>query len=263
MTFSEILDRVGSMGRFQFLHVAILGLPILNMANHNLLQIFTAATPVHHCRPPPNASTGPWVLPMGPNGKPERCLRFVHPPNASLPNETQRATEPCLDGWVYNSTKDSIVTEWDLVCNSNKLKEMAQSIFMAGILIGGLVLGDLSDRCGMGAYPDACHHVDSTRVLLHLWPVHSARPGLRHPPVALAAVNCVHSLLHLLPIILVDTRVHTLVGLVWKVLKGPEDTPAGGCLQWQEGRGRKALLGGAQTQPAEGDRLGQGQVHRK
>ncbi|PNI45468.1 SLC22A8 isoform 4, partial [Pan troglodytes] len=57
-------------------------------------------------------------------------------------------TEPCLDGWVYNSTKDSIVTEWDLVCNSNKLKEMAQSIFMAGILIGGLVLGDLSDRFG-------------------------------------------------------------------------------------------------------------------
>ncbi|PNI45467.1 SLC22A8 isoform 6 [Pan troglodytes] len=148
MTFSEILDRVGSMGRFQFLHVAILGLPILNMANHNLLQIFTAATPVHHCRPPHNASTGPWVLPMGPNGKPERCLRFVHPPNASLPNDTQRATEPCLDGWVYNSTKDSIVTEWDLVCNSNKLKEMAQSIFMAGILIGGLVLGDLSDRFG-------------------------------------------------------------------------------------------------------------------
>ncbi|XP_045411844.1 solute carrier family 22 member 8 isoform X3 [Lemur catta] len=37
---------------------------------------------------------------------------------------------------------------WDLVCNSNKMKEMAQSIFMAGILIGGLVLGDLSDRFG-------------------------------------------------------------------------------------------------------------------
>ncbi|XP_075857916.1 organic anion transporter 3 isoform X2 [Microcebus murinus] len=148
MTFSEILDRVGSMGPFQFLHVAILSIPILNMANHNLLQIFTAATPPHHCRPPPNASAGPWVLPMGPNGKPERCLRFVHLPNASLPNDTQRATEPCLDGWVYNSTGDTIVTEWDLVCNSNKMKEMAQSIFMAGILIGGLVLGDLSDRFG-------------------------------------------------------------------------------------------------------------------
>uniref|UniRef100_A0A8C9AQP8 Solute carrier family 22 member 8 n=1 Tax=Prolemur simus TaxID=1328070 RepID=A0A8C9AQP8_PROSS len=148
MTFSEILDRVGSMGPFQFLHMVILSIPIFNLANHNLLQIFTATTPDHHCHPPPNASAGPWVLPVGPDGNPEKCLRFVHPPNASLPNDTQRATEPCLDGWVYNSTRDTIVTEWDLVCNSNKMKEMAQSIFMAGILIGGLVLGDLSDRFG-------------------------------------------------------------------------------------------------------------------
>ncbi|KAM5185444.1 organic anion transporter 3 [Callospermophilus lateralis] len=148
MTFPEILDRVGSMGPFQYLHVTLLALPILGMANHNLLQIFTATTPAHHCRPPPNTSAGPWVLPMGPNGEPEKCLRFVHLPNTSLPNDTQGATEPCLDGWVYNTTRDTIVTEWNLVCSSGKLKEMAQSIFMAGILIGGLVLGELSDRFG-------------------------------------------------------------------------------------------------------------------
>lgn len=148
MTFSEILDRVGSMGPFQYLHVTLLALPILGMANHNLLQIFTATTPAHHCRPPPNASAGPWVLPLDSNGKPEKCLRFVHPPNGSLSNDTQGATEPCLDGWVYNNTRDTIVTEWDLVCNSNKLKEMAQSVFMAGILIGGPVFGELSDRFG-------------------------------------------------------------------------------------------------------------------
>ncbi|XP_070344143.1 organic anion transporter 3 isoform X2 [Equus asinus] len=148
MTFSELIDRVGSKGPFQLLHVVLLGLPVFGIANHNLLQIFTASTPEHHCRPPPNASAGPWVLPMGLNGKPETCLRFVYPSNASLPNDTQGATEPCLDGWAYVSTRDSIVTEWDLVCNSNKLKEMAQSIFMAGILVGGILLGDLSDRFG-------------------------------------------------------------------------------------------------------------------
>ncbi|XP_004682753.1 PREDICTED: solute carrier family 22 member 8 [Condylura cristata] len=149
MTFTELVDRVGSNGPFQILNMVLLGLPILGMANHNLLQIFTAVTPTHHCRPPPNASAGPWVLPTSPNGKPEPCLRFVYPPNASLSNSTQVATERCLDGWVYNiSASHSIVTEWDLVCSSNKLKEMAQSIFMAGILVGGLVLGDLSDRFG-------------------------------------------------------------------------------------------------------------------
>lgn len=112
MAFSELMDRVGSKGPFQFLNMVLLGLPVFGLANHYLLQIFTAATPAHHCRPPPNASTGPWVLPKGPNGKPEMCLRFIYPPNASLPNDTQGATEPCLDGWAYDlSTTDSIVTE--------------------------------------------------------------------------------------------------------------------------------------------------------
>ncbi|XP_006156612.1 solute carrier family 22 member 8 [Tupaia chinensis] len=148
MTFYEILDRVGSMGPFQFLCLTLLSLPILGMANHHLLQIFTAMTPVHYCRPPPNASAGPWVLPIDPNGKPEKCLRFVHLTNTSLLNGTQGATEPCLDGWIYNSTQDSIVTEWDLVCDSRKLKQLAQSLYMAGLLIGGLVLGYLSDRFG-------------------------------------------------------------------------------------------------------------------
>ncbi|XP_054426621.1 organic anion transporter 3 [Pteronotus mesoamericanus] len=149
MTFSKIVDSVNSQGPFQCIILVLLGLPILGMANHNLLQIFTAITPAHHCRPPRNASAGSWVLPMGLNGKPEQCLRFVYLPNASLPNETQGATEPCLDGWAYNiSAGDSIVTEWDLVCGSHKLKEMAQSMFMAGTLIGGILLGSLSDRFG-------------------------------------------------------------------------------------------------------------------
>ncbi|XP_027974225.1 solute carrier family 22 member 8 [Eumetopias jubatus] len=149
MAFSELMDRVGSKGPFQFLNTILLSLPILGLANHYLLQIFTATTPDHHCRPPPNASTGPWVLPKGLNGKAEKCLRFIDPPNATVPNDTQGATEPCLDGWAYDlSTADSIVTEWDLVCESRRLKEVAQSVFMAGTLIGGIVLGDLSDRFG-------------------------------------------------------------------------------------------------------------------
>ncbi|KAM5248340.1 organic anion transporter 3 [Ctenodactylus gundi] len=148
MTFVELLDRVGSMGPFQYLHVTLLALPIFGMANHNLLQIFTATTPAHHCRPPPNASIGSWTPLMGPTGKPEHCIRLVYPSNTSLLNGTQRATEPCLDGWVYSSIRDTIVTEWDLVCDSSNLKEMAQSVYMAGILIGGIVLGELSDRFG-------------------------------------------------------------------------------------------------------------------
>ncbi|XP_047549263.1 organic anion transporter 3 isoform X1 [Lutra lutra] len=154
MAFSELMDRVGSKGTFQFLNMVLLGLPVLGLANHYLPQIFTAATPPHHCRLPPNASAGPWGLPKGLDGKPETCLRFIYPPNTSLPNNTQGATEPCLNGWVYDlHTVDSIVTEWDLVCDSRRLKEVAQSVFMAGILTGGIVLGDLSDSSRFGRKP--------------------------------------------------------------------------------------------------------------
>lgn len=42
----------------------------------------------------------------------------------------------------------------------------------------------------------------------------------------------------------VGTRVHTLAGSIWKILKGPEDTPKGGYLQWQERGREKAHRGG-------------------
>ncbi|XP_019501074.1 PREDICTED: solute carrier family 22 member 8 [Hipposideros armiger] len=148
MTFSKLIDNVNSKGPFQFLVTALLAIPILGMANHYLLQIFTAATPAHHCRPPPNASAGPWLLPTGLNGKPEPCLRFIYPPNASLPNDTQGATEPCLDGWVYNiSTRDSIVTEWSLSCNTRKLPPTSK-IFFLGLIRGGIPSSPLSCRFG-------------------------------------------------------------------------------------------------------------------
>ncbi|XP_020823832.1 organic anion transporter 3-like isoform X2 [Phascolarctos cinereus] len=158
MTFSEILERVGSLGPFQFMHVLLLSLPVLFMASHNLLQIFTAATPPHHCVPAHNATSLASALPVGPNGEPDRCLRFTHPPvegplgpsNTTFPNGTWGHTEPCLDGWIYDRSTfaSTIVTEWDLVCNSRQMKEMAQSFYMGGILVGGIVFGSLSDRFG-------------------------------------------------------------------------------------------------------------------
>nr|XP_021156918.1 solute carrier family 22 member 6-A [Columba livia] len=41
--------------------------------------------------------------------------------------------------------------QWDLVCGYRQLRQMAQSIYMAGVLVGALVLGGLSDRFGRKA----------------------------------------------------------------------------------------------------------------
>lgn len=48
--------------------------------------------------------------------------------------------------WTKPGWHDLCPVQWDLVCDSRRLKEVAQSVFMAGTLVGGIVLGDLSDR---------------------------------------------------------------------------------------------------------------------
>ncbi|NWT47194.1 S22A6 protein, partial [Chroicocephalus maculipennis] len=173
MTFVELLARLGGMGRFQVTYVAALAIPLLMLASHNLLQNFTAGVPEHHCRPRPvaNDSTGdvPLLISIPSDGhhRPQRCRRYVEPQwhllevNGTV-NGTANgaATEPCHDGWTYQDGifAHTIVTEWDLVCESKKLRQVAQSIYMAGILLGSSLFGILSDnRFGRRALLTWCY----------------------------------------------------------------------------------------------------------
>ncbi|XP_026546114.1 solute carrier family 22 member 6-A-like [Notechis scutatus] len=172
MAFGELLEQIGGMGRFQLIHTMLLTIPILFMASHNLLQNFTAAIPGHRCQVhlAPNGSEYPNIthlqgagqilqvsIPLDNKQKLEKCRRFTDAQwyllNASVPGENETATEPCAEGWFYDQTQftSTIVSEWDLVCDRRNLREMAQSIYMGGVLIGALVLGGLADRFGRRA----------------------------------------------------------------------------------------------------------------
>ncbi|XP_075426062.1 solute carrier family 22 member 20-like isoform X2 [Ascaphus truei] len=158
MGFNDLLQSIGGLGCFQVLHTSMLLLPMCFMACHNFLQNFTAAIPAHRCRLP-------WLynqtmtydrglllasVPLDGNQKPESCQRYTEAQSAvwSLNSTLYNNTEPCKDGWVYDKSvfSSTIVTEWDLVCDLHRMRQMAQSIYMAGLLVGALLLGGLSDR---------------------------------------------------------------------------------------------------------------------
>ncbi|XP_062368101.1 solute carrier family 22 member 6-like isoform X2 [Cinclus cinclus] len=176
MSFVELLARLGGMGRFQVTYVAALAIPLLMLASHNLLQNFTAGVPEHHCRPRPVANATAAAVPLAVSipwdghRRPQRCQRFVEPQwhlldangsadAAANGTASEAATEPCHDGWTYldGIFRDTIVTEWDLVCDSKKLRQVAQSIYMAGILLGSSLFGVLSDKFGRRALLTWCY----------------------------------------------------------------------------------------------------------
>ncbi|XP_072277519.1 solute carrier family 22 member 6-B-like isoform X1 [Pyxicephalus adspersus] len=162
MAFQEILMRIGGMGRYQVIHVILLSLPVLMLASHNLLQNFTAAIPEHRCRLNTSLESGNfsgvWVesfIPVESSGKPSKCFRYTSPQfhlinvNSSR-NTSDAESEPCIEGWVYDDSEYSstIITQWDLVCSHRRMRQLAQSIYMSGVLVGSIVFGGLSDKFG-------------------------------------------------------------------------------------------------------------------
>ncbi|KAK1335510.1 hypothetical protein QTO34_003296 [Cnephaeus nilssonii] len=206
MAFSELLERVGSLGRGQVLQAVALAVPLMWLTTQNVLENFSAAVPAHRCWVPlldngtaPAGAPGPDALlavsiPPGPRHGPHPCRRFQHPQwqlLAPTPRPPTGARPPRSRAWTAGSTTAApspppswprlrtgrsrgssrqpaclahppaggrgqetacqalaAGRQWDLVCDSQALKPMAQSIFLAGVLVGAAVTGQASDRFG-------------------------------------------------------------------------------------------------------------------
>ncbi|KAB0356382.1 hypothetical protein FD754_000538 [Muntiacus muntjak] len=141
-----------------------LAVPITWLAPQNRLENFSATVPSHRCWVPlldnstvqasvPGAPDSRALLavsiPPGPNRGPHQCRCFRNPqwqlldPNATATNWSEADTKPRMDGWVHNRSAftSTTMTKWDLVCDARALKPMAQSIYLAGNLVGAAMFG--------------------------------------------------------------------------------------------------------------------------
>uniref|UniRef100_A0A8C3XY26 Major facilitator superfamily (MFS) profile domain-containing protein n=1 Tax=Catharus ustulatus TaxID=91951 RepID=A0A8C3XY26_CATUS len=158
--FGDLLRALGDFGLFQKLLVLLVSLPLLLNAFQMVGQVFMVVEVPHHCDTSWIRAVGPnlteeeqlnLTLPRGADGQFEQCSMYS-PVDWDLDsilayglNDTQK----CSNGWVYPSAQPpSLLTEFDLVCDRAVLNDVSQSIYMAGVLVGALLFGMLSDRIG-------------------------------------------------------------------------------------------------------------------
>lgn len=70
------------------------------------------------------------------------------PPTFKCINVTMDACSSSCPGYEYDRSvfSETIITQWDLVCENVQLANISQMIFMFGIMMGNLIFGAMADK---------------------------------------------------------------------------------------------------------------------
>ncbi|XP_074471723.1 solute carrier family 22 member 16 [Sebastes fasciatus] len=176
MTVERLFDELGHFKRFQACLYFAAVFQAVACGIHYLASVFLVQTPNFVCSVPGNitdvlygnltgssledilplfkAGTGPLVVRTaeGDQWELSRChsaLR-IDPQYFTYDFDGNKTGKACDGNFVYDLTEvhQSIVTDWDLVCEREWLAKLCQPTFMLGVLIGALVFGDIADRVG-------------------------------------------------------------------------------------------------------------------
>ncbi|KAJ7418278.1 D-aspartate oxidase-like isoform X3 [Willisornis vidua] len=172
----RLFDSLGHFGRFQACVYFASVFQAMSCGIHYLASVFMAVTPNFVCGFPGNVSSilfhnssassiqdiwtlwtsaDNYIVVQLENGEIwelDQCSRSKRKVSLDLAYEYKgnKSVFSCSDGFLYDDTKwkNTVVTQWDLVCDREWLAKLIQPTFMLGVLIGAVIFGDIADRLG-------------------------------------------------------------------------------------------------------------------
>ncbi|XP_026871329.2 solute carrier family 22 member 16 isoform X1 [Electrophorus electricus] len=171
----KLFDELGHFRKFQACLYFAAIFQAISCGIHYLASVFLVDTPNFLCDPPGNITNvlygnhsmaslddiwsfySPWKGPvivqtiMGEQWELSPCRKALRHDTLDFEYEFlgNKSMEAC-GRYLYDHSQveQSIVTDWDLVCEKEWLAKLSQPTFMLGVLIGALVFGDIADRVG-------------------------------------------------------------------------------------------------------------------
>ena len=139
----NLMKAIGNPGKYQVLIFALTSINFMIMLSTHFTMIFFAAKTKHHCRVAKgrNISDIPLIMSNG-QRQLDGCNLYENG------NKTQ--TIPCNNGWTYSmeEREQTIISEFDLVCDDAYKADLATTIYFCGVTLGGIFFGVLADRFG-------------------------------------------------------------------------------------------------------------------
>ncbi|XP_032516727.1 organic cation transporter protein-like isoform X2 [Danaus plexippus] len=146
---------IGDYGRWQLLMTFLLSLFSFPCTFHIYLPTFTAKATKFWCQRPENLSSLPvddWINYSQPV---DACSIRILPAGITVESILNN-TAPLLDSfqkctqWEYDKSEvgETIISEWNLVCDNANLTSLGEVVFLVGVGVGGVVGGWISDKFG-------------------------------------------------------------------------------------------------------------------
>jgi len=161
MDYDRVIEECPELKRWQFSVAALLWLPTLSGGLNIMAYTFAGYVPKHRCALPcednttRNDASMDWFEAIADTDLKTECNSYAFKSDSIIGGgcdvdmfNTSRIV-PC-ESYVYDQSvfRETLVTEYDLVCSEKWKKGLIGVMYMIGLFIGSYIIGFISDRYG-------------------------------------------------------------------------------------------------------------------